>query len=48
MVFNVETTTIQIRVETRDMLDKLKQFSRETWDDVIVRLAVKALKEPQK
>jgi hypothetical protein len=39
-----ETTTIQLRFETKEMLDKLKVHPRETYDDVIVRLAIQALK----
>jgi len=40
-----ETTTIQLHVETKDMLEKLKQHPRETYDDVILRLALETLKK---
>lgn len=36
---------IKIREETKQMLDKLKQYPRETYDDVVLRLALKVLKE---
>jgi predicted CopG family antitoxin len=39
------TTTIQIRFETKEMLDKIKVHARETYDDVITRLALKAMKK---
>lgn len=42
------TTTIQVKFETKDMLDKVKEHPRETYDDVIVRLCLKALKEASK
>ena len=40
-----ETTTIQLHKETKDMLEKLKQHPRETYDDVILRLTLKTLKK---
>ena len=40
-----ETTTIQLHIETKDMLEKLKQHPRETYDDVISRLVTKSLKK---
>ena len=36
------TTTVQLRSETKKILDDLKQNPRETYDDVVTRLAARA------
>ena len=43
-----ETTTIQVRLETKAKLDKLKVHEREPYDEVVDRLAEKTLKEAGK
>ena len=34
-----EVTTVRVRAETKALLDDLKLFPRETYDDVVKRLA---------
>lgn len=39
-------TTIQVQLETKEKLDKLKEYARETYDEIIRELI--ALKEEEK
>ncbi len=39
MLYMAEVTTVRIRAETKALLDDLKLTPRETYDDVIRRLA---------
>jgi predicted DNA-binding protein len=39
----MKTTTIRVRVETKAMLDKLAQRKGDTYDDILSRLALRAL-----
>ena len=34
-----EVTTVRVKAETKALLDDLKRFPRETYDDVVKRLA---------
>ena len=34
----VETTTIRVELRTKKLLDKCKIYSRETYDDILMRL----------
>jgi hypothetical protein len=38
------TTTIRIQIETRELLDKIGNKG-DTYDDIVMRLCLKALKE---
>jgi len=40
-------TSIRVKVETKDLLDKLGSKG-DSYDDIILRLALKALKEAKK
>lgn len=44
----VETMPIRLRRETIKMIVRLKEYPRETYDDVVSRLCLKALKEINK
>lgn len=41
-------TTINIRREIREMLNKRKEYKRETYDEVLEKLLGKGLKEARK
>ncbi len=40
------TTTVQLQIETKKILDDLKITPRETYDEVVRRLATNAYDEP--